>query len=69
MSLGYINKTYKLNLKVGTRCTYSGENRQGKSPREGKVMGADGAHVLIKLDGDRHSFPYHPTWRLEYHAD
>lgn len=66
MSLDYINKSYKLNLREGTRALYSGEGRAGRGPRFGTVIGANGARVLIRLDGDEGSFPYHPTWRLEY---
>ena len=62
MSLDYINKQYKLSIKVGTRVRYTG----AKPSREGVVTGADGAHVLIRLDGDKNSFPFHPTWELEY---
>jgi len=54
----YINKYYGLSLKRGMSCNYMN--------RCGKVTGVRGCYVLIKLNGDKKSKAYHPTWMLEY---
>ena len=54
----YINKSYNLNIKKGSRVMY------GSKP--GTVIGARGAHVVIRLDGDKNTGLYHPKWNLTY---
>lgn len=53
MSLEYIRGYYKVPAKLGAAVSYQG--------KPGKVTGASGPHVLVKLEGDRFSRPYHPT--------
>lgn len=62
MSLEYICNYYRVPAEMGRRVRYTG----GRTPREGTVTGAQGAHVLIKLDGDPLAMPHHPTWELTY---
>jgi hypothetical protein len=62
MNLDYIRRTYDVEAHLGARVRYTGE----KQPQLGTIQGAQGAHVLIKLDGQREAMPYHPTWELEY---
>lgn len=64
----YINRTYGLSLKRGTRCEYTGNPDPNKPvPRQGSVTRADGAHIYIKFDGDKKSRgPFHPKWELRY---
>ncbi len=62
MSLDYISKSYGVPAKVGGRVEYTGN----KEPHLGTITGADGGHVLIRLDGTKHAQPYHPTWELRY---
>lgn len=33
---------------------------------EGVITGTSGHHLLIRLDGEGRSRPYHPTWRITY---
>lgn len=61
-SIDYIRTTYNVPAKVGGRVEYTG-NRKSEL---GTITGAQGAHLLIKLDGDKHSQPHHPTWELRY---
>jgi hypothetical protein len=61
MSMKFIQKHYGVTLKRGDRVLYSGENE----PREGVIVGASGAYLRVRLDGDRHVGLYHATWRLE----
>lgn len=62
MSLDYIRKRYGVPAKRFGRVEYTG---QGK-PALGTITGARGARLLIRLDGQKNSFPYHPTWELSY---
>lgn len=62
----YINRTYDLSVKRGTRVRYTG-SRAAKSVGglDGTVTSADGQYLMIRLDGAKSSLPYHPTWELE----
>ena len=61
MSLQYIRDFYSLpNLRRGTRVEYCGRDNMRK---RGTVTSASN-HVFIRLDGEKHSRPYHP--RDEY---
>ena len=62
----YINRTYGLSVKRGTRVRYTGDDAARKAGgRLGTVTDTDGAHLRIRMDGDSFSQPYHPTWELE----
>lgn len=60
--LEYINKTYGLDAKIGGRVEYTGG---GKPKQLGTIKGADGAHLVIQLDGDPAHGLFHPTWELK----
>lgn len=62
MSLEWVRTTYNVPAKRGMRVEYSGTH----PPRMGTITGAQGSHVCIRLDGMKHSQPYHPTWMLKY---
>lgn len=62
MSLQYIRDTYGVSARRGGRVEYTGNG----STKQGTITGARGAHVLIRLDGDKFSVAFHPTWKLEY---
>jgi hypothetical protein len=34
--------------------------------KPGVIAGGEGPHVLIKLDGEKHARPYHPTDGITY---
>ncbi len=57
MSLDYIREYYGVPAKRGGRIRYHG--------RAGVITGARGPHVAVRLDGQNHAKPYHPT-DLEY---
>lgn len=61
----YINSTYGLAARKGGRVEYTGN----KTPKLGTIVGVDGPHLLIRLDGEKRSRPYHPTWELRYLTD
>ncbi|WP_025090254.1 hypothetical protein [Brucella intermedia] len=62
MSLEYISNHYRVPAKEGVRVRYTG----GKTPRYGTITGAQGAHLLVQLDGQMNERPYHPTWEIAY---
>jgi len=65
MSMEYIRNYYKVPARQGGRVCYSG----GPEARLGTIVSASGGHLNIRLDGQRHTLPYHPTWKLEYLPD
>jgi hypothetical protein len=62
MSMAFIRKTYRVPARRGGRVEYTGEGR----PEFGTICGAAGAHLSIRLDGMKHTLPFHPTWELKY---
>lgn len=62
MSIDWIRKSYGVQAKVGGRVEYTGDKRT----RQGIITGTRGPHLLILLDGEQKSMPYHPTWALCY---
>lgn len=62
MTIAYIRKTYNVPARRGGRIEYCG----GKKPELGTITVARGAYLLIRLDGQKASFPYHPTWSIRY---
>jgi hypothetical protein len=56
---------YGVPAKRGGRVEYLG----GVTPQFGTITGTDGAHLRIRLDGKKHSSPFHPTWELRYLDD
>lgn len=61
-NMQYIRDTYGVPAKRGARVEYTG----GKEPRLGTITGTGGCGILIRLDGEKTSSPYHPTWKLRY---
>lgn len=62
MSFEYIRKNYGVPAKRGGRIEYTGDNKS----KLGTITAAKGAHLLIRIDGERRSGRYHPTWKLRY---
>ena len=69
MSLDYIRTTYGVPARKGQRVRYTGDKGPKNPAREGVIIGASGAHLRIRMDGDSFSNIYHPTWELEYLGD
>jgi hypothetical protein len=59
-----IREYYGVPAKRGMRIVYHGAKRV----RLGTITGSDtaGMYLRIRLDGDRRSTLFHPTWQLEY---
>lgn len=62
MSIDWIRKNYRVPARRGGRVEYTGE----KWPQRGTICGASGSHLSIRLDGVKHTMPFHPTWELRY---
>ena len=56
MSLAYVRNTYGVPAKRGMRVEYCG---QDNVRRRGVITSAS-HHVRVRLDGEKHSRPYHP---------
>lgn len=63
MSLAYIRQAYKVPAQEGGRILYTGDPA---GPRAGTIMGAEGGHLSVELEGDLFPVPLHPTWEVEY---
>lgn len=62
MNMQWIRETYGVPAKRGGRVEYTG----GSQSRCGTITGTGGCGILIRLDGDKYSLPFHPTWKLRY---
>jgi hypothetical protein len=62
MSIAWIRKTYRVPAKRGGRVEYTGCGRS----ELGTITGAKSGHLGIRLDGQKHALPFHPTWKLRY---
>lgn len=60
-SLCYVRWTYKVPARRGMRVRADGNL--------GTITCGDGQYVRVRLDGEKRSLPYHPTWRMEYEPD
>ncbi|ATE84623.1 hypothetical protein phi2LM21_p06 [Sinorhizobium phage phi2LM21] len=63
MSLSYIRAYYRVPAKRGGRVEYTGDPRINQ---QGKITGARGARLLIRLDGETRPSVFHPTWEIRY---
>jgi hypothetical protein len=53
--------------KRGGRVRYTGDK---SGPKLGTITKVEpNGYVYIRIDGQRHPLPFHPTWKLEYLAD
>jgi hypothetical protein len=58
----WIRKAYNVPAMRGGRIEYTAV----KPPRRGKITGAQGGRLRIRLDGESRSSTYHPTWEIRY---
>lgn len=64
MSMATVRKLYGVEARRGGRVRYIGGGKA--KPEFGTIMSAKGGHLMIRLDGCKHTMPFHPTWELEY---
>lgn len=53
MSFDYIRNYYGVPAKRGGKIEYEG--------KPGVITGTSGPHLMVRLDGAKHSLPYHPA--------
>lgn len=58
----YIRKNYGVPAKRGARIEYAAF----EPPKAGTIVGSKGAHLRIRLDGQKKIKSYHPTWLIKY---
>jgi hypothetical protein len=56
--MDYIRRRYGVPAKRGARVKYFNTH--------GTITGSSNGRLRIKLDGEKHSFRFHPTWNIEY---
>jgi hypothetical protein len=57
----YVRAHYKVPAKRGMRVVADG--------KPGVITGFAGARLRIRLDGEKYSGIWHPTWRIDYLTD
>jgi hypothetical protein len=62
----YIRETYGVPAKRGGRLEYMASDGE---LMEGTITGSAGPYLRVRLDGNKHSGRFHPTWRLKYLPD
>jgi len=62
MCMQWVRDNYHVPAMRGGRVRYTGD----RSPRLGTITGTRHGSLRIRLDGEKHSAPFHPTWELEY---
>lgn len=62
--MDWFRAQYSVPAKKGGRIEYTGDRKSGA--KLGTITGTQGPRLLIRLDGEKHSNPYHPTWELRY---
>jgi hypothetical protein len=62
MAYDYIRRTYGVDPKIGQRITMDG--------RLGTIIRPQGdpQYLNVRFDGQKHTVPVHPTWRVDYAA-
>ena len=62
MSMKYIRKTYGVPVKRGACVEFTCPG----GVIQGTITSSRGPYILVRLDGDKFSMPFHPTWRMRY---
>jgi hypothetical protein len=59
MAYDYIRRSYGVDGKIGQRVTVNGKTGVIVRPQ------GDPSHFQVRFDGQKHTVPCHPTWKLE----
>jgi hypothetical protein len=62
VSMAYIRRHYGVPAKRGARIEYAAFEQ----PKPGTIVGSKGAHLRIRLDGQKRIRTYHPTFLIKY---
>jgi hypothetical protein len=57
----YVRRTYNVPAKRSMRVVVNG--------RPGIITSFQGAHIVVRFDGDSFPSPCHPTWKFTYKTD
>lgn len=57
-SLEYVRRVYGVPARRGMRVVADG--------KPGVITSGAGEHIRIRLDGEKHSGHWHPTWHIDY---
>ena len=60
-SLDYVRRKYRVPARRGMRVTVDGKS--------GVITCGDGQYLRVRLDGEKRSGRWHPTWRVVYHEE
>lgn len=60
MSMEYIRSYYGFPARRGARVEYVGH----APVRQGVITSARSSRLMVRLDGEKHSYPFHPTCDL-----
>lgn len=63
MSMEHIRKYRGVPAKRGMRVYSRHSNRWGT------ITSASSGYLRIRLDGDKHTYHYHPLWKLDYYDE
>ena len=62
MTMQYIRDAYKVPARRGARVEFNGH----AYPKVGTITGSMDARICVRMDGEKHTGIYHPTWRMRY---
>lgn len=60
--MAWVRKNYNVPAQRGGRVIYGGNDRK----EYGTIVSATQGRLNIRLDGQKHAHPFHPTWKLKY---
>jgi hypothetical protein len=66
MSMEWIRAHYGVPAKRGARVRYTPCEGSTDKSAEGVITAVCGPHLRVRLDGERRSRIFHPTWQLQY---
>ena len=63
MSMEYIRTMYNVPAKRGGRIRFT---HSDGTVEYGTITGTNNPHLRVRIDGQKHSLIFHPTWNIEY---
>ncbi len=66
MGIKYIRDYYGVPAKRGARVEFTIPCPAGDIKRLGTIVGARNQYIRVRMDGEKKSHAYHPTWHIRY---
>lgn len=63
--MAYVRRVYGVPAKRGMKVKYHGDRRV----KRGVITSASGGRLRVRIDGERESRRYHPTWEMQYRVN